>query len=668
MLGLGVLAAAALLAGMIGPAMAQQGTNDYSGTVEAPPFPEGLDWINVPGPLTWEDLRGKAVLLDFWTYGCINCIHIMPDLARLEAEFGDALVVIGVHSAKFDNEGSTENIRQIVQRYQREHPVVNDNQFLVWRTWGVRAWPTVVLVDPLGMAYYGRSGEGIYETFQPLIAGMIAQFDAQGLIDRTPLEMTLETEARPDTLLAFPGKVLADPVGGRLFIADTNHHRIVIADLETYEVLEVIGGMEPGNVDGDYSTARFRQPQGLALNADGSILYVADAENHTIRAIDLAAETVTTIAGTGEQVYSNNPRGVGTEVPLNSPWDLVVVDGVIYIAMAGPHQLWRYDIETGVVARHSGSGREDVIDAPHAEAALAQPSGITTDGAVLYFADSESSAIRESDIDPAGGVRTIVGTGLFDFGDVDGVGDAALLQHPLGVVYVDGALYVADTYNSKIKVINPETREAVSLAGDPAGGYVDGRLGVARFDEPGGVSYADGKLYVADTNNHAIRVIDLERQTVKTVNFPNPAALQAGRDRVAVAAPFSGKEITLEAQRSAPGAGTITLNVLLPEGYKLNDLAPFSAEWQPDGAVVQIADEDRRQVIVEPPLPILVPVTLAEGEAELTVDLDVYYCEAVNETLCFVEQVRVHAPLTVAADGAEPGLLVEVPITPPEIE
>ena len=656
------------IVGLVMPAAAQEGAADYHGIVPAPPFPEGLEWINVPAPLTWEALRGKVVLLDFWTYGCINCIHIIPDLKRLQEEFGDALVVIGVHSAKFDNEGDTANIRQIVQRYEREEPIVNDHNFEIWLAWGVSAWPSVVLVDPEGMAFWGSAGEGVYDKFQPLVAGMIAQFEAEGKIDRTPLERTLETEARPETLLAFPGKVLADAKGRRLFIADTNHNRIVIADLDTYEVRDVIGGIARGNADGDYIQARFNKPQGLALNADGFILYVADTENHTLRAVDLQAKTVTTIAGTGRQTYTNRPNGVGTEVPLNSPWDLVVVDGVIYIAMAGPHQLWRYDIATGAVARHSGSGREGIVDGEHGVAELAQPSGITTDGGVLYFADSESSAIRAADIDPEGGVRTLVGTGLFDFGDRDGVGSDARLQHPLGVVYVDGLLYVADTYNSKIKTVNPETRASTSLIGDPAGGYVDGGYDAARFDEPGGLSYADGKLYVADTNNHAIRIVDLAARTVSTLRFANPEALMAGRDRVAVAAPFSGNEITLEPQTSAPGAGVITLDILLPEGYKLNNLAPFTAEWMPDGAVVQIAEADREQRLVEPPLPIRVPATLAEGEAELVVDLHIFYCEAVNETLCFVDRVRIHAPVIVGGAGGEAALRVAHTVVPPQIE
>ncbi len=246
--GVALLGLAALLVSVVWPVFAQGGGDgdvsgqDYAGRVPAPAFPEGLDWINVPGPLTWEDLRGKVVLLDFWTYGCINCMHIIPDLRRLEAEFADELVVIGVHSAKFENEGDTENIRQIVQRYEVEHPVVNDRDFVIWQQWGIRAWPTVMVIDPLGRVFGYHSGEGVYAVVQPIIAGMVAQFDAQGQIDRTPIELTPETGARPESLLAFPGKVLADAAGGRLFIADSNHHRIVVADLETYAVLTVIGG------------------------------------------------------------------------------------------------------------------------------------------------------------------------------------------------------------------------------------------------------------------------------------------------------------------------------------------------------------------------------------------------------------------------------------------
>lgn len=662
-----------IMAGASIPVLAQGGDGvgdqDFSGHVPAIPFPEDVDWLNVPGPLTWDDLRGKVVLLDFWTYGCINCMHIIPDLQRLEEEFPDELVVIGVHSAKFTNEGETENIRQIVQRYGVTHPVVNDSDFEIWRAWGVQAWPTVMLVDPQGMVFGYHAGEGVYDVLQPVIAGMVRQFDEQGLINHEPLTITPELESLPEMPLAFPGKVLADPGGGRLFIADSGHNRIVIADLAGYEVLAVVGGMDAGNQDGSYAAARFNTPQGMALSEDGRILYVADTENHTIRAVDLEAETVATVAGTGQQARQIlSGDGAGTGVPLNSPWDLVRVGGQLYIAMAGSHQLWRYDIETGSVAVHSGSGGEGIVDGPHVRAQLAQPSGITTDGDVLYFADSEASAIREADIDPAGSVRTLVGTGLFDFGDRDGVGREALLQHPLGVVYVDGLLYVADTYNSKIRILDPETRELSTLAGNPSGGYQDGPLADSLFDEPGGISHANGFLYVADTNNHAIRVIDLAAGTVSILSFANPEALQPAPEPVtATPAPPAGDQVMLAPQTAASGESVITLDIQVPEGYKFNDLAPFTAVWQPDGTVVQIAEDNRIQRIVEPEMPLRIPATLHEGTAVLSVDLTIYFCEAINESLCFIERTRLNLPVTVDGSEGGSGLVLEYSVEPPDV-
>jgi DNA-binding beta-propeller fold protein YncE len=469
--------------------------------------------------------------------------------------------------------------------------------------------------------------------------------------------------------LAFPGKVLADEDGSRLFIADSNHNRIVVADLDTYEVLDVIGGVEAGDLDGGYAAARFNKPQGMTLSADGNILYVADTENHTLRAVDLVVQEVSTIAGTGEQARYRADGGIGTAAALNSPWDLVRVDDVLYIAMAGPHQLWRYDLTTGEVAVHSGSGAEDVIDGPHGAAELAQPSGITTDGTVLYFADSEGSAIRASDVDPAGSVRTLVGTGLFDFGDQDGIGDEVLLQHPLGVEYVDGQVYVADTYNSKLKVIDPMTRETVSLAGDVAGGYQDGSLVEARFDEPGGISYGSGKLYVADTNNHAIRVIDLAADTVTSIVFPNPELLQAERDVVVAAQPSSDDAVLLDAQMVSRGDGTITFNFDLPEGYKINTIASSSVEWLPDGTVVQIAADSLSQVVVDLHESLTVPVVWAEGEGVVAADLNIFYCEAINESLCFIERVQVQQPVEVSGDdSAGSELTMTHTIVPPVID
>ena len=643
----------------------------YAGKVRAPDFPAGLDWLNVPQPLSMTDLRGKVVLLDFWTYGCINCIHVIPDLKRLEAEFADELVVIGVHSAKFANEGETENIRYIVKRYGVEHPVVNDRNFAIWQVYGVRAWPTFMLIDPQGKVLGYYSGEGVYEAMQPAIAGMIAEFDAQGMIDRTPLRLTPELDRRAPSLLSFPSKVLADSRGGRLFIADTSHNRVIVADLATYAVQQVIGSGAAALRDGSFTEAAFNWVHGMSLSADGETLYVADTGNHAVRAVDLRAGTVRTLAGTGAQNRDWGARlrgGAGRQTALNSPWDVFYREGILYIAMAGPHQLWALDLASGQVAPFVGSGREGVVDGALLESELAQPSGIVGVGDVLYFADAESSAIRKVDL-TAGRVKTIVGTGLFDFGDVDGVGDAVRLQHALGLtIGADGKLYVADTYNHKIKVIDPLTRESRTLFGGGAG-LRDGNT--PQFWEPGGISYADGKLYVADTNNDAIRVVDLAAGSVSTIVFPNPERLAlpeaAAADSETPPEDFFGIVVRLEPLTAAAGSSRLTLNIQLPEGYKQNDQAPFTLRFYNNTAIARVAAADNNLSIVTPPMPVQMPVTLSEGEALITLDAAIFYCEAVNETLCFPAFVRFELPLRVAAEGA-PELAISYLLVPPQLD
>ena len=486
------------------------------GTVHAPDFPQGLDWLNTDRPLSLEDLRGKLVLLDFWTYCCINCMHVLPDLKKLEKKYAEELVVVGVHTPKFTTERETENIRKAVLRYEVEHPVVNDHSMRLWREYAVRAWPTLVLIDPHGKVIGAHSGEGVFEVFDPLIARMTASFDADGAIDRRPLATVLESSGAPDSMLSFPGKVLADPAAGRLFVSDSNHNRVVVLSADDFRTLDVIGSGEIGLADGDFADASFHHPQGMAL-ADHR-LFLADTENHALREINLATRQVVTVAGDGTQNRDLDASpGDARGRALNSPWDLEWAHGVLFIAMAGSHQIWGYDPESGILAGHAGSGREDHLDGPLLAAALAQPSGLSSDGNVLFIADSEISSVRTVDLDPRGGhVKTVVGQGLFDYGDVDGSGDAVRLQHPLDVEYHGGRVYVADTYNHKVKVIDPSARKSRTLAGTGQAGLEDGPLDEARFHEPGGLSAAGDKLFVADTNNHAIRVIDLGQGLVST--------------------------------------------------------------------------------------------------------------------------------------------------------
>ncbi|KAA3645636.1 MAG: hypothetical protein DWQ07_11895 [Chloroflexi bacterium] len=622
----------------------------FAGTAAAPDFPAGLEWLNVDRPLSIsQDLRGKIVLLDFWTLGCINCIHVIPDLKRLEAEYPDSLVVIGVHSAKFETEGQLESIRQAVLRYEVEHPVVNDNQFQVWQTFGARAWPTLFLIDPNGNAIGYHAGEGVYEIFQPVIDVMDKEFREADLIDERPLELVLESQTAAPTVLSFPGKVLADEAGERLFIADSNHNRILISTLDG-ELLQVIGSGVEGFDDGDFSSASFLRPQGMALSEDGKLLYIADLENHAIRLADLENESVTTIAGTGEQAYQYPSGGAGLETALSSPWDILLDGNNLHIAMSGLHQLWVLDLEKDAVDILSGSGREGIDDGPPEQTSLSQPSGFTTDGETLYFTDPESSAIRQIPLE-GGDMETIIGTGLFDFGDVDGNYPTALLQHALGIAYYEGKLYVADTYNHKLKVIDPIEKSSQTWSGTGQIGWVDGMPDAAQYAEPSGLSIANGKLYIADTNNHLIRVADLESGEVTTLRLSNLGIAMQTQSTGLEAEQVSG-----DVQQVASGDGLLRFIFTVPEDYKFNDFGPFTLTWEAvDGEILSLSSEGEQSYQqVGPEFPIEFPILLSAGETTIHAEATVFYCEAENEEFCLVQDVVLDIPIEVI-DGVEAG-------------
>lgn len=471
--------------------------------VRAPELTGGVAWLNTAKPITMKELRGKVVLLDFWTLCCINCIHVMPDLAKLEKKYPKELVVIGVHSAKFENEKNTESIKKAILRYEIKHPVVNDANMRIWQTFEVSSWPTIYLVDPEGFVVGRASGEGNYEVLDKAIGNLIDIHKKKKTLSDKPIDFELlKEQAGP---LFFPGKVLADAASNRLFIADSTHHRIVITDLAGKKIA-IAGTGSPHKTDGAFDKAGFNDPQGMALKGD--TLYVADRKNHMIRALDLKAQTVKTIAGIGEQGQDRIDGGTGLKTGLNSPWDILLVGNDLYIAMAGHHQIWVMDLTKNYVKPYAGDGAENIRDGMLPRARFAQPSGLASDGKSLYVADSEVSAIRAVPLGGKGQVSTIVGRGLFEFGDRDGEGIDVRLQHALGVLYHEGKLYVADTYNSKLKVIDPEKRSCQTFIGGKK---------ETTFNEPGGLSIANGKLYVADTNAHRIRVVDLKTKEVTTL-------------------------------------------------------------------------------------------------------------------------------------------------------
>ena len=620
--------------------------------IRAPELKGDRGWLNTDKPLSLAALRGKVVLLDFWTYGCINCIHIIPDLKKLEKKYPNELVVIGVHSAKFENEKNLENIRRIILRYEIEHPIVNDADFNIWRSYAVDAWPTRYLIDPAGYIIGRLSGEGGYEALDRAIADSIADFRKRGELNEAPLKLVLERAKVGDLPLAFPGKVLADEKSGRLFIADSDHNRIVVAKLDG-TLLETIGTGAPGSADGAYDTASFFRPQGMAL--DGETLYVADTENHLIRQVDLKSKTVTTIAGTGQQSRRLDQIGMARATALNSPWDLQLVGRTLYIAMAGPHQIWQLDLTLREVSDFAGSGREARIDGPRNEAGFAQPSGLATDGKTLYVSDAEANIIRAIDLGPDGKVRTLVGGDLFDFGDKDGSGNDVRLQHPLGLARWNDKLLIADTYNHKIKLLDPGARSVKSFAGAGKPGQVDGAK--ASFYEPGGLAVAGNKLYVADTNNHAIRVVDLKTKETKTLPIKGllpPASNQATAN--GDAAP-NEEEIKLAPQKIRTGEGAVVINVELPAGYHLNPTAPqrYKVSTESGAQTLVIDQQNASRTAKGLQLPIRIPLrAVSASVAEVRASFTFVYCREDNTGTCRIKTLVWRAPVEVVADPAAP--------------
>lgn len=615
--------------------------------VRAPEITGGRGWLNTDKPLSLAALKGKVVLLDFWTYGCINCIHIIPDLKKLEAKYANQLVVIGVHSAKFQNEKETENIRRIILRYEIEHPVYNDSEYAVWQSYAVRAWPTQVLIDPAGYVVGAISGEGNYEVIDQAIGKLIDDFRKKGELNEEPLKLVLERAKVGDLPLAFPGKILADAARDRLFIADSNHNRIVVTKLDG-TLVETVGTGDAGAADGAFDKATFYRPQGLALNGDS--LYVADTENHLIRRVDLKSRAVETIAGTGQQTRKYFETGPARSVALSSPWDLQLAGRLLYIAMAGPHQIWKLDLEKNEVSTFAGSGREARLDGALLESGFAQPSGLATDGKTLYVADSESNIIRAIDIS-GGKVDTLVGGDLFEFGDVDGSGDDVRLQHPLGLLSFGDKILIADTYNHKIKQLDPKKETVSTLFGTGKPGQADGTS--PSFYEPGGLAVANNKLYIADTNNHAIRVVDLKTRQTSTLRLNGLTPLAKNIQALETASGPNAEEVNVAAQRLRAGAGSVLhIDVELPSGYHLNPMAPQRYKISVDGKSLTIDEKNAARASKDLKLPLRIPLNASGvGPATIRAQVTLFYCREDNTGTCRIKTLVWQAPVEVTNDA-----------------
>ena len=455
-------------------------------TIDAPTAPEvnsKYGWLNTDRSYSLKDLRGKIVLLDFWTLGCINCQHIIPEIKKLQENFSKELVVIGVHSAKFKSERETQRIRSAISKFGIDHPVVNDADYTVWKAYGVEAWPTLVLISPDGKIAFKSEGENVYNVFNPQIEKLIKNY--KDAIDIKPFVFKQQEAKTSTTALKFPSKMIPDGKEN-IWLSDYGNHRVVKID-KTGKILEIVGKGGEGFEDGNFSTATFNGPQGLALRNDS--LWIADSKNNSIRLADLRTRRVTTIAGNGKMGYYFNNDKWNEPVLPNSPWDLLIDKDYLYIADAGNHQVLRMDLKDNKVYRFAGSGLEGIKDSDLKTSTFSQPSGLTKKVNDIYVADPEASAIRKIDLKNET-VKTVIGKGLFKFGDQDGDTKNVLLQHCVGLTEDNDNIYIADTYNGKVKVLNTKTNIVSTL--------------VTALSEPNDVLIVGHELWVTDTNNDQI--------------------------------------------------------------------------------------------------------------------------------------------------------------------
>ncbi|MEU4892118.1 NHL domain-containing thioredoxin family protein [Streptomyces sp. NPDC044780] len=472
--------------------------------VRAPELIGQGGWLNTGGnDLSLADLRGRIVILDFWTFCCVNCLHVLDELRELEEKHRDTVVIVGVHSPKFVHEAEHQAVVDAVERYEVHHPVLDDPELATWKQYAVRAWPTLVVIDPEGYVVAQHAGEGHAHALETLVGQLEAEHGAKGTLRRGDGPY-VPPEPVP-TELRFPGKALLLP-GGTFLVSDTTRHQLVELAADGERVVRRIGTGERGLTDGTSESARFSEPQGLAPLPDGTVA-VADTVNHALRRFDPATGEVTTLAGTGRQWRQGSPtEGPAQDVDLSSPWDVAWFAGRLWIAMAGVHQLWTYDPEAGTVRAAAGTTNEGLVDGPAETAWFAQPSGLAATEDRLWIADSETSALRyvERAADGADGfaVRTAVGTGLFDFGHRDGAAGQALLQHPLGVTALpDGSVAISDTYNHALRRYDPATGEVTTLATD--------------LREPSDAVLADEDIVVVESARHRLTRLRLPEEAVR---------------------------------------------------------------------------------------------------------------------------------------------------------
>ena len=625
--------------------------------IHAPDFTGATAWLNTDRPLSIRELRGQVVILDFWTYCCVNCMHVLPILRDLEERHAqDPLVVIGVHSAKFDGEKDEGRVLAAMRRYGVSHPVVVDSEMRIWSAYAVRSWPTLIVIRPDGTLAAVAPGEPDPAMLESFVQKELDDARAAGTLQpKLPLPHAKEPA---EGALLYPGKVACGD--GRIFVADSGHHRVLVLD-ESGKVLDVIGSGLRGLREGAFGECALDDPQGLAF-AQGS-LFIADARTHTVLRADLGKRALSRVAGTGELGRAPlSGRTPALTTALRSPWDLVVHGDGLLLAMAGSHQL--AVVRDGFVEPLAGDGREAQLDGPFGQSALAQPSGLSLQGETLYVADSESSGVRALNLRTRELSSLCGGPGLFDFGDKLGAIETGMLQHPLAVVVSPGGLVVADTYNDKLKRFSPDGKRLDAF-------------GPGDLAQPAGLCVMpSGEFLVADTNHHRIMRLSGDGRSATELAIagaPRPQRGVALQAAVPAKASVAGW-FTALVEGSAglgTGAGRIQLALTAPQGFELSQGTPWSVsiEVTRRSDLLQVTPEvskgeaqgGGRQLVV-------LQANASHSfdlESEIIVNVRAVACDARDHSACWPVQNSFRLPLKLLAHG-QPEVRFPLPLELPK--
>jgi thiol-disulfide isomerase/thioredoxin len=588
-------------------------------------------WLNSSRDIKAKDLKNRIILLDFWTYACVNCLHMIPEINNLEMEFDNKLTVIGIHSGKFDNEKETSSIKKAILKYDITHPVVNDADFTIWDRFKVSSWPTLILIDPEGRIVKKYEGEVSSDLIRKDVKKLVKKYKYQ--LNSTGLPIVLEKNKIVDNVLNFPAKI-AYAQGfsyenisktNALVIANTGKNNIIFTTLNGKTLLE-IGSGDVGFGDGDFDNASFNSPRGLLFK--NNILYVADTGNHSLRKVDLKSGKVTTIIGNGKRGQIIDGNNKIKDVSLASPWDLEFFPDTnnIIIANAGSHQLLKYNISRKTISSFVGNGYEDLIDGKYPKNSLAQPSGLSAYLDKLYFVDSESSALRV--VDKNGKLSTLIGKGLFDFGYKNGNSKDALMQHPVGLSATSSGIYIADTHNHVIRKYNLKTKQIYDYSGGLKGSGVGNRKDT-RYDEPEAIIAVKNKFYVADTNNNRIIELSLNGSLSRLIDIipqlkmPTEGLLE-----------YLPNLTTIYSQKVKENE-EVMLVFDMKKGWKINQSAPSFFN------LVEIKNKQDAHLIASFSDSIIssgsVKLPKMSAENQYYIQGTVYYCEDKDDSLCLIK-------------------------------